>query len=326
MKSRRGAGTVLVLSAHEDPTADAVIDELNRRAATVVRMDTGDFPARCQLDATFSTAGLRGRLRTEDAEVNLAAVHSIYYRRPSRFTFPDSLSDADTVLAATEARFGFGGVLGALDTSWVNHPARVATAEYKPIQLHTAARCGLDIPRTLVTNDKAAAIEFAHAVGGAVVCKMLSSLVLSEQGTPYMTYTSPVDPYAIDPEAFAVTAHLVQEWVPKKYDVRLTMVGQQAFGVAIHSSSDRGHTDWRSDYRALSYHAVNPPSGIQAAAARFLQHLGLAFGAFDFVVTPEDEWVMLECNPAGQWLWLQDEADVQIAAGIADLLVSGGQR
>lgn len=305
MKSRRGAGTVLVLSAHEDPTADAVIDELNRRAATVVRMDTGDFPARCQLDATFSTAGLRGRLRTEDAEVNLAAVHSIYYRRPSRFTFPDTLSDADTVLAATEARFGFGGVLGALDTSWVNHPARVATAEYKPIQLHTATQCGLDIPRTLVTNDKAAAIEFADAVGGAVVCKMLSSLVL---------------------EAFAVTAHLVQEWVPKKYDVRLTMVGQQVFGVAIHSSSDRGHTDWRSDYGALSYHAVNPPSGIQAAAARFLQHLGLAFGAFDFVVTPEDEWVMLECNPAGQWLWLQDEADVQIAAGIADLLVSGGQR
>jgi hypothetical protein len=35
---------------------------------------------------------------------------------------------------------------------------------------------------------------------------------------------------------------------------------------------------------------------------------------------------MLECNPAGQWLWLQDEAGVEIAAGIADLLVSGGQR
>ncbi|MGH3926030.1 MAG: MvdC/MvdD family ATP grasp protein, partial [Pseudonocardiaceae bacterium] len=184
MNSRRVAGTVLVLSAHEDRTADAVIDELSLRAATVVRMDTGDFPVRSQLDATFSAEGLRGRLRAEGTEVDLAAVDSIYYRRPTRFTFPDALSDADTVLATTEARFGFGGVLGALDTLWVNHPARVATAEYKPIQLHTATRCGLDIPRTLVTNDKASVIEFAEAVGGAVVCKMLSSLVLSEQGTP----------------------------------------------------------------------------------------------------------------------------------------------
>ncbi|MGH3803517.1 MAG: ATP-grasp ribosomal peptide maturase, partial [Pseudonocardiaceae bacterium] len=62
------------------------------------------------------------------------------------------------------------------------------------------------------------------------------------------------------------------------------------------------------------------------AAVQFLQRLGLTFGAFDFVVTPDDQWVMLECNPAGQWLWLQDETGVEIAKGIADLLVSGEPR
>jgi hypothetical protein len=35
---------------------------------------------------------------------------------------------------------------------------------------------------------------------------------------------------------------------------------------------------------------------------------------------------MLECNPAGQWLWLQEETGAEIAEGIADLLVSGGLR
>ncbi|MGH3813642.1 MAG: hypothetical protein ACRDUV_14515 [Pseudonocardiaceae bacterium] len=57
-----------------------------------------------------------------------------------------------------------------------------------------------------------------------------------------------------------------------------------------------------------------------------MQHLGLAFGVFDFVITPNDDWVMLERNPAGQWLWSEDEVGVEIAAGIADLLVSSGRR
>jgi ATP-grasp ribosomal peptide maturase len=326
MKSHRRGGTVLVLSAHEDLTVDSVISELNRRGARVARMDTGDFPIRSQLAATISATGVEGRLWTSEVEVDLGSVRSIYYRRPTRFRFPDALSDADRVLAATEARLGFGGVLGALDALWVNHPARVAIAEYKPIQLQIATRCGLNIPRTLITNDKEAVIDFAEAVSGPVVCKMLSSLVLSERGVPHLTYTTPIDARAIDSAALATTAHLIQEWVPKKYEARVAMVGQRAFAVAIHARSERGHVDWRSDYESLEYRKIDPPSVVVAAAARFLQCLELAFGAFDFIVTPNGEWVMLECNPAGQWLWLQDEVGVEIAAGIADLLMCGRRR
>lgn len=326
MKSFIQPGTVLVLTAHEDLTADSVIDELNRRGASVARMDTGDFSIRSQLAATISATGVEGRLRTNDVEVDLGSVGSIYYRRPTRFRFPDALSDADRMLAATEARLGFGGVLGVLDVLWVNHPARVAIAEYKPIRLHIATRCGLNIPRTLITNDKATVIDFAEAVDGPVVCKMLSSLVLSERGVPHLTYTTPIDACAIDSAALATTAHLIQEWVPKKYEARVTMVGERAFAVAIRAGSERGRVDWRSDYEFLEYRRIDPPSVIIAAAARFLQCLGLNFGAFDFVVTPNDEWVMLECNPAGQWLWLQDEVGVEIAAGIAELLMSGRRR
>ncbi|MGH3802347.1 MAG: hypothetical protein ACRDTD_19865, partial [Pseudonocardiaceae bacterium] len=180
--------------------------------------------------------------------------------------------------------------------------------------------------RTLVTNDKATVIDFADAVGGSVVCKMLSSLVLSEQGVPHIIYTTPIDARAIDSAALATTAHLIQEWVPKKYEARVTMVGQRAFAVAIRACSERSRVDWRSDYESLEYHRIDPPQIIAASAARFLQCLGLAFGAFDFIITPNDEWVMLECNPAGQWLWLQDEVGVEISAGIADLLICGRRR
>ncbi len=35
-----------------------------------------------------------------------------------------------------------------------------------------------------------------------------------------------------------------------------------------------------------------------------------------------DEWIMLECNPAGQWLWLHHATDLPIPAAIADHLLT----
>lgn len=97
-------------------------------------------------------------------------------------------------------------MLAALDVLWVNNPARTAFAEYTPVQLRVAADSGLAVPRTLVTNDHRAAQEFATAIGRQIVCKTLSSLVLSEDGQPRITYTTPIDPATIAPDSLATTA------------------------------------------------------------------------------------------------------------------------
>ena len=53
---------------------------------------------------------------------------------------------------------------------------------------------------------------------------------------------------------------------------------------------------------------------------RFLQLMHLNFGAFDFIVTPSGEYVFLECNPNGQWLWVELETGMKISEAIADFL------
>lgn len=85
-----------------------------------------------------------------------------------------------------------------------------------------------------------------------------------------------------------------------------------------------GRTDWRADYAALTYEVIDVPDLVREAMIRYLDAFGLAFGAFDFVATPDGEWVVLECNPAGQWLWLADETGLPIAAALADLLTGSG--
>lgn len=189
--------TVLVLTAPEDPTADAVITEIHRRGVPIARFDLGAFPLDIQLAATHDGHRWSGRLTDHDTSAELDEVCSVYYRRPSRFTFPPEMSTADRAYAEAEARLGLGGVLAALDCRWVSHPHHVARAEWKPLQLQTAAHCGLRTPPTLISNDPAAAVAFAEQVDGPVICKTLSSIVLADHGQHKITYTTLVDPATI---------------------------------------------------------------------------------------------------------------------------------
>ncbi|WP_445516329.1 MvdC/MvdD family ATP grasp protein [Streptomyces sp. NEAU-174] len=159
----------------DDVTADSVIEELNKRRVPVIRLDPGDFPTDISLVARLDNDGLRGNARTRTRVTDFDRVRSVYWRRPRPYTAPSGLGDQDARWCREEARYGLGGILASLpDAYYVNHPWRNRDAEYKPAQLATAARCGFDIPPTLLTNDETAAREFARDYG-PVIYKPLRS-------------------------------------------------------------------------------------------------------------------------------------------------------
>src|SRR5262249_27080195 len=90
----------------------------------------------------------RGLLRTAHRTVELSEIRSIWCRHPGAFSFPEGMTEVERAYAHREARLGLGGVLASLDVLWVNHPNRSADAAYKPLQLATAARCGLTTAAT----------------------------------------------------------------------------------------------------------------------------------------------------------------------------------
>lgn len=53
-----------------------------------------------------------------------------------------------------------------------------------------------------------------------------------------------------------------------------------------------------------------------------MKDMNLSFGAFDYIVTLDDEWIFLEINPNGQWLWLEQSLDLDISQKIIDYLIS----
>lgn len=321
---------VLVCTEYEDATADLVIAELNRRRVPVLRFDPGhDFPAPVVLAARIGAGGTSrpksgggwdGRLTVGERTAGLSAVRALYHRRPN--PYPTGSGEQAARFAAQENRRGLGGVLGALPGClYLSHPQAIARAEYKPAQLDAAAQIGLTVPATLITNDPMEAKKFCAEQ--PAIYKPLHAGGYEVEGEPAGIWAAPVDTGEID-GAVSHSAHLFQARVPKVADVRAVVVGEQVFSARI--TAPPGLVDWRAAYQNLTYEPVACPDEIRGALTRFLADFGLNFGAFDFAVTADGAWWFLECNPNGQWAWLEDAAGLPITHAIADLLENGASQ
>jgi ATP-grasp ribosomal peptide maturase len=315
-------GTVLIAAQDGDTETDMVARALLARGASTICVDTADFPLELAVAARSGTRW-RGTLRTPLAEARLETVSAVYYRRPARFRLPAQMSGPERQFAEAEAIAGLGGLLGSLPCLWVNHPSRAADAEFKPMQLQTATACRMRIPRTLLTNDAQAVREFAASLSGPVVYKPLAGGVISELGGVRLIYTTIVEPPDLDDRQIRLTAHLFQEWVEKSFDARVTAVGERVFAVAVRARTPIGRVDWRADYAALEYEAIELPGDVRASVVEYLRRFGLSMGAFDFAVTPDGSWYFLECNPQGRWGWIEEMTGTPISTAIADLLRRG---
>ncbi|MGH4021235.1 MAG: hypothetical protein ACRDT0_18805 [Pseudonocardiaceae bacterium] len=313
---------VLVLGIREEWAAVEVGKEFDARGVRWIPLNVADFPLTITLGAelTPDVEGWRGALRTAELELPLQEVTAVYYGRPTEFVMPSRMSGPELRFSRAQARVGIGGVLASLSVRWVSHPSAMADAAYKPRQLALLKRAGLAVPPTLITNDADAVRGFAGTFGDLIV-KPLAESIVYESGGEALVYTRRVTPAQLESlDGVESTAHLFQQWQPKRYEARVTAVGDQLFPVAIHTSSKKAQVDWRADYDALRYEVIDIPDQVRAGIARYLDAAGLAFSAFDFVIRPDGEWVALEANAIGGWGWLAEECGLPIAAAIADAL------
>ncbi|GHC89437.1 ATP-grasp ribosomal peptide maturase [Streptomyces flavofungini] len=320
--------SVLILTDETDITAGRVAAELAVRGVPLVRVDPADFPTRLSMSAQIATGATWSGALTDLAEgrtaIDLAAVGAVYYRRPTQFRLPDGMNRAEQAFAYGEARRGFGGVLGALDSArWVNDRVAAARAEYKPLQLATASRLGLTIPHTLITSEPDRAYQWAKQQDGPIIYKPLSGIWHADDDKVRVIYTNAVDDLgSLLAPSLGYTAHLFQQQVPKDHEARAIVVGQRVFAVAIDAATARGLGDWRSDYDHLSYRVITLPEDVADKLVALHRDLGLVFGAVDLIRRPDGQWVFLETNQSGEWDWLISETGIPVAEALADVLTA----
>ncbi|GAA5175117.1 hypothetical protein GCM10023321_80500 [Pseudonocardia eucalypti] len=316
---------VLILARDFDPTADAVVRKLTGRGVQVLRTDLSAFPTSLSVDAALCDRRWRGRLWNSHHSMALEEMRSIWCRNPSTYRFRDEMPTQVQDLAYREAKLGLGGVLGALDVLWANHPNRCADAIWKPYQWRMAAECGLSVADTAITNDPEAAARFVGAHSeGETITKALGPSGVTVDGQTRVAFTRRLDRSDVaNLNSVALTATTLQRFVPKAFEVRLTVIGDAWFPVAIHALSERARVDWRSDPEALTFRPVEVPDGVAQGVAMYMKRANLVYSGLDFVVTPDDEWVFLEANSGPQFGFLEAATGEPMTAAMADLLAQG---
>jgi MvdC family ATP-grasp ribosomal peptide maturase len=320
------SGVVLLVTHSGDfYTVDRVAEELVRRGAVPVRVDTDRFPATLALTTALDADGWRHVLDTGTERVSADTVVGVWGRRLGPPALDAELDPAFRDGCVREALAALRGFLGGLaDRRFVNPPDADHAAADKVRQLRLARDLGLEVPHTIVTNDPEHARDFYAAHGGDVVAKMLTAFSTSMDGRSPFVHTSAVTPEDLEHlDGLRLSPMVFQERIPKARELRVAMVaGRPHVGAVDASRSERGQVDWR---RSLPGECPWTPGTIPTAVAerlrRLLETLGLVYGAVDLIVTPDGRHVFLEINPGGEWGMLERDLELPIAAALADALV-----
>ncbi len=208
----------------------------------------------------------------------------------------------------------------------LGHPDDLIAAENKILQMQVAAGLGFRLPETLLSTDRRALKDFAAGHPALVVkpLRAASALVDGRENHLAAACTDAAeltDLLAQDREPLFLQC---QERVPKTADVRvLSLPGgrHHAFEIATATLPD-DEVDWRVRTLDFRHRPIAVPDPIRDLMDAYLRAMNLMSGSFDFALTESGGWVFLECNPNGQWLWLELKTGVELAREVASILVA----
>lgn len=315
---------VMIVSTKFDPHVDFIIPKLTERHIPFIRFNTEDFPLKSRLTILFDNQGQHQEnlLVPNNLEIKGENITSVWYRRPAPFEFPPEFSVAVRIFAEEESRETIRGLWEILNCLWVNHPECNRRANVKLNQLKIASQLGLEIPKTIVTNDPNEAKRFINSGSGQIIVKPLSRGLIDDRTRSTIIYANIVESKQINQiDRVQHTPTLFQEYIPKDVELRITVVGDQVFAAEIHSQQrEETRHDWRHNALALEHKEHYLPDKIKLKCLKLTQAFGLKFGAIDMILTPDGRYVFLEINPNGQWAWIEELTGLPISEALIGLL------
>ncbi len=306
-------------------TIDLVSQALARRGVRPIRFNTDLFPSCVKLSASAGDERVAHLFTEAGEQISAAEVRAVWVRKLWSPRMSDDLDERYRSMCIGESAAALEGFLDALyDARWVNDLERQRDAENKQRQLRLAARAGLRAPRTLVTNDPAAARQFFAETEGQTVAKLLRPLTVSMDAVDNFVYTNRVrEEDLVSVETLRHCPMVFQELIPKAYELRVACVAGEVFAGALDASgTSRGQTDWRrAAPEECRWQRVQLPTEIASSLRLLMSELGLVFGAVDLICTPAGEHVFLEVNPGGEWGMLERDLGLPISEAIVEALL-----
>jgi ATP-GRASP peptide maturase of grasp-with-spasm system len=175
----------------------------------------------------------------------------------------------------------------------------------KLINLHKAREVGLDIPSSVIIDNKQELEEFNQKNNSQIITKAIKEgLGPYYRQTPYLSYTEEVVNEDIEKSTSNFFPSLFQNKIEKVYEIRVFYLVDKIYSVAIFSQRkkrtaiDYRHYDLANPNRFVPY---SLPKEIEEKIHQFMLLIKMTSGSLDFIVTKDGRFIFLEINPVGQY-------------------------
>lgn len=315
---------VLLITNTSDFTCDYVVRSLNKIGADYYRLNTDEIGSSVFLTFDFAYDIFTLYDRPKQLTIDLLSFQSVYFRRPELPNFSDEdITPDERQFLQLEIRQTLEGLYKILGNAyWISNIDAIRKAENKIYQQILAKEIGFQIPKGIITNHPDDYHRFVENNNGDNIIKPIYSGQIGWPEMQKVVFTSKLDSEPQSQQIELCPSYL-QETIEKRYDVRVTVIGDNIFAARIDSQSNQEtKIDWRVGENILPHEAITLPLTIQKQCHELLYRLDLQFGAIDFVETPKGEYIFLEINPNGQWAWIETQTRMPISDTIAKQLVN----
>jgi hypothetical protein len=272
-------------------------------------------------------------------------VPAAWFRRLGKPGLDERVHPDQRAFALGEIEQALAGTLSVLEpVSWLNEYWATRRAAVKLWQFQLIASLGIAYSPVIVSNDPTAVRSWMRRAGPSVY-KSLHSPLLERGGdvSPRrFVFTSPVRPEDLsaheellgsgvlnEDAALALTPCQFQRRLDPAYELRVTSVDHRHFAVRLDHRPwpSQEASDWRAHPEKVEWRPYELPAEVTTQLDSLMDALSLDYGASDWVVDHDGEHVLLEVNPHGAWLWLEDELPgLGISQAIADALTERARR
>lgn len=310
---------------------DAFAEACVRKGLAVYLLDPSQDPRKVGIDMTLEDSGaIAGTIKVNryeendlvETQLSISDIDIAWYLRESGTESVEE-EPLEIRFAKEESRRALFSFLSVLDCAWVNRKETISRiSSNKLYQQRVALRCGLSVPKTLISNSPESVQAFSREKGGLLV-KTLGQTKLDE-ADEFFLYSERFSCEELEKSATAIQACplFAQHYVEKRYEYRVMVIGTEVLACRIASqASPMTKTDWRHyDFENVEHVRAELPSIVRKRLLQFMEEIGLTYGAIDLIETPEGNYVFLEVNPSGQWGWIEHYADLGIPQAVAEML------
>jgi glutathione synthase/RimK-type ligase-like ATP-grasp enzyme len=320
---------LLIITNKSDLTSDYLIIRLVERKIPFYRFNTDDYYHKALINIEISNSKQKALIQYMNDILCLDEVEGVYFRRPIPPILSSEIQDNDLGFAQREITETLSGLWRLFNnTIWMNNPKFLYLARNKIEQLKVAQSLGFNIPNTLVSTSKSYIRDF-YEKNKPIIIKAVKHGFYEYKNRIKVALTNEITLSDIAKlDEFASIPAIYQKKLEKKYDIRITVIGNDVFSTALFSQEHQASkVDWRawdlSENFDLRHERIVLPDDIIQKCIEITTYFNLSFSAIDMVYTVDGEYVFLEMNPSGQWAWIEEKLGYPLRDTIINFLTRG---